>query len=256
VGQGIANILCPFFGGFAATGAIARTATNVKNGGNSPVAGLIHAAVLLLVIKILAPLAQYIPLATLAAILFTVAYNMSNVRSFFYILIRSPRSDAIVLVTTFLLTLFEDLVVAVHVGVILSSLLFMRRMAQSVTIKRNGIGKLSHETVPPLPSNTALYTVNGPLFWGAKEALERVVSRIASPTTQVVIFQLKYTPFIDATGLLTLAEAWRDLETRGIKMILCEANRNVQHKIRRAKIRNVSETEAIGCSLSEALKAL
>ena len=136
IGQGIANIVTPFFGGFAATGAIARTATNIRNGGNSPLAGIIHVTTLVLILLFLAPLAANIPLAALAAILFVVAYNMSEVKHFARMVKRAPQADIAILLTTFLLTVFADLVVAVNIGVILAMLHFMKRMASSVEMQK------------------------------------------------------------------------------------------------------------------------
>lgn len=134
IGQGIANIVTPFFGGFAATGAIARTSTNIKNGGTSPLAGIIHVITLLLILLLLAPYAAHIPLAVLAAILFVVAYNMSEAKHFIQLIRGAPRNDVIVLLITFSLTVFADLVIAVNVGVILAALLFMKKMSESVQI--------------------------------------------------------------------------------------------------------------------------
>lgn len=136
IGQCIANIVAPIFGGFAATGAIARTATNIRNGGNSPLAGIIHVTTLLLILLFLAPLAANIPLAALAAILFVVAYNMSEVKHFARMVKRAPQADIAILLTTFLLTVFADLVVAVNIGVILAMLHFMKRMASSVEMQK------------------------------------------------------------------------------------------------------------------------
>src|SRR5690606_9551831 len=131
IGQGIANLAAPLFGGFAATGALARTATNVRNGGTSPLAGVVHALTLVLIVMLLAPLAADVPLCALAAILFAVAWNMGEARHFLRMMRRAPRADVVVLLATFLLTVLVDLVAAVNIGVILAALLFMRRMAQA-----------------------------------------------------------------------------------------------------------------------------
>src|SRR5699024_7387401 len=135
VGQGLANVLAPLFGGIAATGAIARTATNIRNGGNSPLAGIVHAITLIFVLLVLAPLAANIPLATLAAILFVVAWNMSDVRQVMRMARRAPRADVIIMGATFALTVFADLVVAVNIGVVLAMLHFLKRMSDSVTVR-------------------------------------------------------------------------------------------------------------------------
>ena len=148
IGQGLANIAAPLFGGFAATGAIARTATNVRNGGNSPISAVVHSIFLLLVILALAPLAANVPLCSLAAILFVVSYNMSDIPHFVFMVMRAPRYDVLVLVITFLLTVFTNLVIAVNVGVVLAILFFMGRMNQSVNVERQTQDKLRTEVLP------------------------------------------------------------------------------------------------------------
>jgi len=166
IGQGVANILTPLFGGIAATGAIARTATNVRNGGNSPLAGIVHAATLVVIILVLAPYAAHVPLATLAAILFVVAWNMSDVRYFVRMARQAPRSDVAVLFITFALTVFADLVVAVNIGVILAMLLFLRRMAGSIQVKAHDNAWLAREFAyagfKTLPEGVAVYGIEGP----------------------------------------------------------------------------------------------
>lgn len=237
VGQGIANIFSPLFGGFAATGAIARTATNIRNGATSPLAGVIHAVFLLLTILLLAPLAAYIPLCALAAILFVVAYNMSDVHHMLRLLRTAPRADVILLLITFVLTVFADLVIAVNVGVVLASLLFMRRMAQSVQVLEEtgievGQGALK------LPSGTLVYRIDGPFFFGAAEKFEHALETIQSPTKQVVqvVLRLGQVPFIDATGLQTLSEIAASFHKNGIRLVLCEVRPNVFEKLKRADI--------------------
>ena len=237
IGQGIANIFSPLFGGFAATGAIARTATNIRNGATSPLAGVIHAVFLLLTILLLAPLAAYIPLCALAAILFVVAYNMSDVHHMLRLLRTAPRADVILLLITFVLTVFADLVIAVNVGVVLASLLFMRRMAQSVQVLEEtgievGQGALA------LPSGTLVYRIDGPFFFGAAEKFEHALETIQSPTKQVVqvVLRLGQVPFIDATGLQTLSEIAANFHENGIRLVLCEVRPNVFEKLKRADI--------------------
>lgn len=237
IGQGIANIFSPLFGGFAATGAIARTATNIRNGATSPLAGVIHAVFLLLTILLLAPLAAYIPLCALAAILFVVAYNMSDVHHMLRLLRTAPRADVILLLITFVLTVFADLVIAVNVGVVLASLLFMRRMAQSVQVLEEtgievGQGALA------LPSGTLVYRIDGPFFFGAAEKFEHALETIQSPTKQVVqvVLRLGQVPFIDATGLQTLSEIAANFHKNGIRLVLCEVRPNVFEKLKRADI--------------------
>ncbi len=169
IGQGLANIVTPLFGGFAATGAIARTATNIRNGGNSPLSAIIHSLTLLLILLLLAPLAVHIPLATLAAILFVVAWNMSEAKHFLKIVKRAPRADVVILLITFGLTVFADLVVAVNIGVILATLHFLRRMASSVEVKRSEKQNLAEELfeqgIDKIPDNVLVYTIEGPFLF-------------------------------------------------------------------------------------------
>ncbi len=175
VGQGIANIVAPLFGGIAATGAIARTATNIRNGGNSPIAGVMHALTLVIILLVLAPLAVNIPLATLSAILFVVAWNMSEAPHFVQLAKRAPRADVAILLLTFGLTVFADLVVAVNIGVIIAMLHFVKRMASSVEVKANGSQEMSYELAQhgrsTLPRELAVYALEGPFFFAAAETL-------------------------------------------------------------------------------------
>lgn len=237
IGQGIANIFSPLFGGFAATGAIARTATNIRNGATSPLAGVIHAVFLLLTILLLAPLAAYIPLCALAAILFVVAYNMSDVHHMLRLLRTAPRADVILLLITFVLTVFADLVIAVNVGVVLASLLFMRRMAQSVQVLEE-TGIEVDQGALALPSGTLVYRIDGPFFFGAAEKFEHALETIQSSTKQVVqvVLRLGQVPFIDATGLQTLSEIAANFHENGIRLVLCEVRPNVFEKLKRADI--------------------
>lgn len=227
IGQGIANMLAPLFGGFAATGAIARTATNVRNGATSPLAGITHAVTLLLIIVFLAPLASAIPLCTLAAILFVVAWNMSEAKHFVLMIKRAPAMDVAILLTTFFLTVFADLVVAVNIGVILAMLNFLRNMAGSVTVRSDDTNNL--KTSP----DTLVYSIEGPLFFAAVETLEKTLAAIhGDPHT--LIIRLGNVPLIDITGLQTLGAAANDLHNRGVTVIFCEANVSVRQKMQRA----------------------
>jgi len=239
IGQGIANIAVPFLGGFAATGAIARTATNVRNGGTSPLAGIVHVLTLVLIIVFLAPLASNVPLAALAGILFVVAYNMSDVRVFGKLLRRAPKADIAVLLVTFALTVFVDLVVAVNVGVILAVLLFMRRMASTVEVEQveadDILEELSRAGVVAVPEGTLVYAIDGPFFFGAVENFERaLVTTRMNPKTLVI--RLNRVPFMDATALITLEDVVHDLGKRGVRVLLCEAKPNVLAKLDKAGI--------------------
>jgi SulP family sulfate permease len=239
IGQGIANMVAPLFGGFAATGAIARTATNIRNGANSPVAGVVHCVLLALVIVLLAPLAAHIPLAALAAILFYVAWNMSDVHRFTHVLKTAPRPDVAILLLTFTLTVITDLVVAVNVGVVLASLLFMRRMAQSVSIEEHSEAQvaagadLGADFV--MPKDTVVYSIDGPFFFGAAENLERTLRRSQSHVRTIVI-RMGRVPFMDTTGLSAMDEIVADFQRAGTRVVLCEVRANVREKLERAGI--------------------
>ncbi|MEQ8858439.1 MAG: SulP family inorganic anion transporter [Pseudomonadales bacterium] len=239
LGQGIANLVAPLFGGFAATGAIARTATNVRNGGTSPLAGVIHALTLIVVVVLAAPLARHIPLAVLAAILFIVAWNMSEARHFVKMIRRAPPADVVILLVTFVLTVFADLVIAVNIGVILAVLHFLRRMAGSVQVQQVTEQQLAqefaHQGFTRLPPGVLVYAVEGPFFFGAVETFERVLASTHSDPN-VLIIRLRWVPFIDITGLQTLEEVVSDLKRRGVRVMLTGANPTVLGKLRRAGI--------------------
>lgn len=262
IGQGLANIAAPLFGGFAATGAIARTATNVRNGGSSPLAGIVHAITLLLMILLLAPLAVHVPLAALAAILFVVAWNMSDLAHFMKMLRRAPRADVVILLVTFALTVFADLVVAVNIGVVLATLHFMRRMAASVEVQQVSEQDLQQELaqrgVKALPPGVLVYAVEGPLFFGAVENFERALA-ITHTDPRTLIIRLRWVPFIDITGLQTLEEVVQDLQRRGVRVLLSGPNPRVAAKLAKAGIVQLVGQHNVfanfGEALAEALRA-
>ncbi len=228
IGQGIANIVTPLFGGFAATGAIARTATNIRNGGSSPLAGIVHSLTLVIVILFLAPLAVNIPLATLAAILFVVAWNMSEVRRFKSILQHAPKADIAILLVTFCLTVFADLVVAVNIGVILAMVQFLRRMAASVEVKKD----LETECPPSIQ----IFTVEGPLFFGAAEHFEQALTQKSDIEPKIMILHLHWVPFVDITGIQAMEYVIEALQQRNIRILLAGANERVTRKLKKAGI--------------------
>jgi SulP family sulfate permease len=239
IGQGIANMATPLFGGFAVTGAIARTATNIRNGGTSPLAGIVHSITLVLIVLFLAPLAVHVPLAALAAILFVVAWNMSEARHFVKMIERAPRADTVILLVTFGLTVFADLVVAVNIGVILATLHFLRRMASSVEVHRTGEQELrqelSQQGITTLPNDVVVYSVDGPFFFGAVENFERALHETQTDSGTVII-RLRWVPFIDITGLQALEEAIVELHKRGVRVMLTGANARVEGKLKKAGI--------------------
>jgi SulP family sulfate permease len=234
VGQGLANIAAPLFGGFAATGAIARTATNIRNGGTSPLAGITHTLTLVAILMFLAPLAANIPLASLAAILFVVAYNMSEIKHFLHLVARAPRADVVILLVTFLLTVLADLVVAVSIGVILAFMQFLRRMSDTVDVQAVNAEDLRHHLqdlgLSALPRDVLVYEIDGPFFFGVVENLQSALKQTHSDP-RVLIVRLHRVPFIDSTGLQAMADAVGALQKRGVRVLLCEANERVRAKL-------------------------
>jgi sulfate permease, SulP family len=261
IGQGIANIVAPLFGGFAATGAIARTATNIRNGATSPLSGVIHSLFLILVILLLSPLASSIPLCCLSAILFMVAWNMSEIPHFIRLVRGSPAPDVAVLLITFALTVFVDLVVAVNVGVILAALLFMRRMAASVSIDPVIDGTGIDLPPGPLPSDVLIYNIEGPLFFGAAEKLERTLAHIQRPATTLIL-RMGQMPFLDATGISAIEEIITDFLKHGSSVVLAEVRPNVRYKLERAGVLrhlgadNVAETLPSALARAKAIAEL
>jgi SulP family sulfate permease len=240
IGQGIANIVTPLFGGFAATGAIARTATNIRNGATGPLAGLVHAGVLVLIILLFAPLAATIPLCCLAAVLFVVAWNMSELQHVLHLTRTAPKADVVVLMLTFFLTVFVDLVVAVNVGVILAALLFMRRMADSVNVEQQMDTTASPDLAAKPDSGVLIYSIEGPLFFGAAEKLERTLAHIQRPATTLIL-RMGNVPFLDATGIDAIEQMIGDFKRHGAAVILAELRPNVRLKLERAGV-----LEAVG----------
>jgi SulP family sulfate permease len=239
IGQGIANIAAPIFGGFAATGAVARTATNIRNGGTSPLSGVVHSLTLVLILLLLAPLAVDVPLAVLAAILFVVCWNMSEARHFIQMVKRAPRADVAILLVTFGLTVFTDLVIAVNIGVILAILHFMRRMAANVEVREASTDDLTHELaeagLTKLPAGVLVFTIEGPFFFGAVENLEHALACTHTDPKRLII-RLRWVPFIDITGIQALEDAIRGLQARKIAVVLTEANQRVKTKLAKAGI--------------------
>ncbi len=236
VGQGIANIFSPLFGGFASTGAIARTATNIRNGGNSPLAGLVHALTLVMIVLILAPLAAHIPLSALSAILFVVAYNMSEMHRFSHMVRTAPSADKAVLLITFLLTIFTDLVVAVNIGVMLAALLFMKRMSEAVHIKQQTTQELCVETANPnftLPDNVIVFSIDGPFFYGVTERLITELEQVHGHANTLVL-RMKNVPIVDASGLQAFESFIISCEKNNTRLMLCELRANIHEKMQRA----------------------
>lgn len=226
VAQGAANLLTPIFGGIPATGAIARTATNVKNGGRTPVAGIIHAIVLLMLMMFFAKWAVHIPLCGLAGIMLVVAYNMSEWRTFRSQL-RGRRSDAVVLLTTFGLTVIIDLTVAIEVGLVAAAVLFIRSISgtSSVTSVTNGFGDdaelddLDSFITAPIPDGVKVFQISGPMFFGAAYKFKESLAVVDKPP-KVIVVRMRYVPFIDATGLHTLEDVFATFRRQGTAFVL------------------------------------
>jgi SulP family sulfate permease len=227
VAQGVANIVTPLFGGIPATGAIARTATNIKNGGRTPVAGIVHALVLLLITLFFGQFAKLIPMATLAAILIVVAYNMSEWRSFLEIF-KSPKSDLIVLLTTFGLTVIFDLTIAIQIGMVLAVFLFMRNMAMvtNVGIITKELKDDDDESFDAnaiqnkkVPDGVEVFEINGPFFFGAVSKFRDALNIIENPP-KVLIIRMRNVPAIDGTGIHTLEEVYRSTIKHGCQVVL------------------------------------
>ena len=240
IGQGIANIVSPLFGGIPATGAIARTMTNINNGGRTPIAGIIHAIVLLLIFLFLMPLAQYIPMACLAGVLVVVAYGMSGWRSFLAMM-RNPKSDVTVLLLTFILTIIFDLTIAIEFGLICACLLFMRRMAETTDVHAvldeidlnddadMERGNLEHLTIP---EGVEVYEINGPYFFGAGNRFEDIMARYGRHP-KVRIIRMRKVPFIDSTGLHNLENMCLMSQKEGVTVVLSGVNPKVEAVLKR-----------------------
>ena len=252
IGQGIANLASPLFGGIPATGAIARTMTNINNGGRTPVAGIVHAFVLLLIFLFLMPLAQYIPMACLAGVLVVVSYGMSGWRSFLA-MTRNPKSDVTVLLLTFFLTIIFFLTVAIELGLICACLLFMRRMSETTDVKAiydeidlnedadMERGNLEHLTIP---EDVEVYEINGPYFFGAGNRFEDIMARYGK-RPKVRIIRMRKVPFIDSTGLHNLENMCLMSQKEGITIVLSGVNEKVDSVLRRNNFEKLLGAENI-----------
>lgn len=240
IGQGIGNIASGLFGGIPATGAIARTAANVKNGGRTPVAGMVHALTLLLILKLFMPYAALIPMTTLAAILIIVAYNMADWKEFASLCKHAPKSDVIVLLVTFFLTVIFDLVVAIEVGIVVASLLFIKRMSDTTSLRNwtyiNGYDDSTendpmHICLKEVPEHTLVYEIDGPMFFGAADKfLEISVDK----DIRVVILRMRSVPAIDITALHALEKVYANCEENDVTLVLSHVNEQPRHMMEKA----------------------
>ena len=261
IAQGVANLASPLFGGIPATGAIARTMTNINNGGRTPIAGIIHAGVLLLIFLFLMPLAQYIPMACLAGVLVVVSYGMSGWRSFLA-LMKNPKSDVTVLIITFLLTIIFDLTVAIEVGLIIACLLFMRPMSETTDVKvisdeidpnlesELSSGNLEHLTIP---QGVEVYEINGPYFFGAGNRFEEIMASFGD-RPKVRIIRMRKVPFVDSTGIHNLTNLCIMSKKEGIHIVLSGVNEKVNAQLQKAEFYKLIGEENICSHINIALE--
>jgi SulP family sulfate permease len=259
IAQGAANIVVPIFGGIPVTGAIARTMTNINNGGRTPVAGIVHAVVLLLILLFLGPLARHIPMACLAGVLIIVSYNMSEWRSF-RSLLKNPRSDVSVLLVTFFLTVIFDLTIAIEIGLLIAMFLFMRRVMEttSVSVARDVID-LSHESEGLreeekllIPAGVEVYEIDGPFFFGIANKFDGVMQSLGEKP-KVRIVRMRKVPFMDSTGLHNLESLFRLSQAENIHLILSGVNPKVHDVLTRAGFDRKIGDENICSNINEAL---
>jgi sulfate permease, SulP family len=250
VGQGIGNLVAPFFGGIAATGAIARTATNIRSGAKTPIAAFLHALFILAVMLALAPLLGYLPMASLAALLLTVAWRMSEYRHVLRVTRRGPRSDVVVLWVCLLLTVVFDMVIAVSVGIVLAALLFMRRMAEVSEVR--ALTEEHHHASGPLPKGLILYEVAGPLFFGAAQRAISTLER-AGQSARALVLDLEGVPVLDATALVNLESAIERLLARGTFVAIGGVQRQPLRVLLQGGLRNRPGQLVIRRSLDKAI---
>lgn len=260
IAQGIANFVSPIFGGIPATGAIARTMTNINNGGKSPVAGIVHAVVLLLILLFLMPLAQYIPMACLAGVLVIVSYNMSGWRVFKGLL-KNPKSDVTVLLITFFLTVIFDLTVAIEVGLVIACVLFMKRVMETTQISvitdeidPNKESDLEvHEEHLIVPEGVEVYEINGPYFFGIATKFEEIMARLGD-RPKIRIIRMRKVPFIDSTGIHNLTTLCKMSQKENIHIILSGVNDQVHAVLEKSGFYELLSKENICSNINEALE--
>lgn len=259
IGQGVANIVVPFFGGIPVTGAIARTMTNITNGGRTPVAGIIHGLVLLLIYLFLMPLINLVPMACLAAVLIVVAYNMSGWRTVRAIF-RNPKSDISVLLVTFFLTVIFDLTIAIEIGLMLAIILFLRRVMENTQVKvyseqldaTTGTDATVHEVLDVAPG-VEVYEIDGPFFFGIATKFDELMRNSMARKPIVRIIRMRRVPFIDSTGIHNLEILIRSSHELGIHVVLSGVNENVHHDLDRAGIERLMDPDHICNHISKAV---
>ena len=254
IAQGVANIFSPIFGGIPATGAIARTATNVKNGGRTPVAGIIHAITLLLIMLFFGKWAKLIPMSCLAGILIVVSYNMSEWRSFRSIL-RGSKYDIVVLLTTFFLTVLVDLTIAIEVGIVLASLLFMQRMSKTGQVYSANKDSDMLEDYSILPEGVDVFEISGPFFFAAAKQYNEVLKDINAESMGIII-RMRHVPFIDSTGVQNFKEVISQMQSKGVNVNLSGVRREVRDDLKKVGMLELIGEENIFANFDEAVKAV
>ena len=253
IGLGIGNLIAPFFGGIAATGALARTATNIRAGATSPIASVIHAAFILLTILIAAPLVAYVPMAALAGLLLLVAWNMSELKHFVHTVRVAPRSDVFVLLTCYVLTVLFDMVMAIGVGVVLAALLFMRRMSELTSTRILSDEGSAQDTSRRLPQGVTVYEIAGPLFFGAAAQAMRMFETVGT-SARVIVLALGNVPVIDATGLVALESALHRLEEAKKLVIIAGPLPSPQSVFERAHLEDHHDNVFVAPTLDDAIQ--
>lgn len=252
VAQGIANIVTPFFGGFPSTGAIARTATNIKSGARTPVSGIIHAITLLLIFLLFSKWISLIPMSCIAGILIVVAYNISEWRSFATIL-KGSKYDVLVMLIAFLLTVFVDLTMAIEVGMVFSALLFMQRMSKLSNIESVDIDNDILENYSALPKGVDVYEITGPFFFAAAQSYKETLKEIAGDS-KVLILRMRYVPFIDSTGILIFQEIIRDFRIRKVTIVLSGVRPEVRKVLEDCGLADMIGHDLVCDNFGEAVK--
>ncbi len=255
IAQGIGNMGSALFGGIPATGAIARTAANIKNGGRTPIAGMVHAITLVAILVILMPYAALIPMPTIAAILFQVAYNMCQWRPFKHLVEHAPKSDIIVLVLTFLLTVIFDLVVAIEWGMIVACILFIKRMSEETTVTgwsyQGEKGNAEDQDLRPLSDEIRVYEINGPLFFGVSGILAETIS--IKEYTKVLVIRMRSVNAVDVTALKGLSGLVENMKAQGVTMVLSHVNEQPMHMMEKAGFVDVVGREHFQPNIDAAL---
>ena len=261
IAQGVANMVTPLFGGIPATGAIARTMTNINNGGRTPIAGIIHAITLLLILLFLGPLTKHIPMSCLAGVLIIVSYNMSEWRTF-HSLLKNPKSDVTVLLVTFFLTVLFDLTIAIEIGLLLAMLLFMKRVSETSNISiikdelsmESDAEKTANNDVLVLPEGVEVYEIDGPFFFGIANKFDESMQQIEGRKANIRIIRMRKVPFMDSTGLHNLESLFRLSNQKGIQLVLSGVNEKNKQMLDKSGLTDKIGNDNICSNINEAME--